>query len=58
LKYRVPSLERRTTFDKAYGIKVQLGRNSLGNMSGTWELFALNSLPPPKRKKGKAWKEN
>jgi hypothetical protein len=57
LKYRVPSLERRTTFDKAYGIKVRCSweRTRWGTCQ---ELFALNSLPPPKRKKGKAWKEN
>jgi len=47
LKYRVPSLwpgyigERRTTFAKAYGIKVRCYWELLGNMSETWELFAL-----------------
>jgi hypothetical protein len=54
LKYRGPSLEhtymgeRRTTFFQAYGMKMKYAiGNSLRNMSGTWELFALTPHPPP-----------
>jgi hypothetical protein len=33
--------EKRTTFAKAYGIKVRCYWELLENMSETWELFAL-----------------
>jgi hypothetical protein len=51
LEYKVPFLwpmyigKRRTTFGKAYGIKVRC----------YWELFALNPSPTPTQKKI-AWK--
>jgi hypothetical protein len=42
-------VERRT-FAKAYGIKVRCYWELSGNMSRTWELFALNLSPPPPKK--------
>jgi hypothetical protein len=57
LKYRVPHLwptyigERRTTFAKAYGIKVRRYLELFGKHVRTWELFAWAHRPPPPRKK-------
>jgi hypothetical protein len=59
LKYRVPHLgptyigERRTTFAKAYGIKVRCYLDLFGKHVRTWELFAWAppTPPPPQGKK-------
>jgi hypothetical protein len=46
--------ERRTTFAKAYGIKVRCYLELFGKHVRTWELFASpHPLPPPPAKKKK-----
>ncbi len=66
LKYRVSSLqpiyinEKRTIFAKAYGIKVMCYWDFfLGNVLGTWELFALRTpKPQPGKKNSPTHKKN